>query len=533
MHTRAAGILLHPTSLPGKFGIGTLGKYAQEFIDYLAECGFTLWQTLPLGPTSFGDSPYASSSAFAGNPLLIDLEDLYGAYHFDPKWMEPPETVTAEGDIDFGPLVAWKLPLLKRIAAWFLGTGNDKSGFEDFKRANSEWLDDYALFTTIKEAHDKKALEADVRGIASTWNYFWPEGLKKRGGAAIAQWQAEHADEIEAVKAVQYFFDAQWRRVKDYANQKGIAIIGDMPIFAAGDSADVWAHKDLFQLDEDAKQTACAGVPPDYFSKTGQLWGNPLYRWEAHSADSFSWWKSRIRRALRLADYVRIDHFRGFDTYWRVPAGEKTAIIGKWIQAPGTELLSALQAEFPDLPVIAEDLGDITPEVLALRDKFMLPGMKVMQFAFSAEEAQAHGMRNSFLPHNYTQNCVCYTGTHDNDTLRGWLEENLATEDGRRTVALAAQYLFGLELEADELSEVVADGSLAANFIATALSSTASMCIIPMQDMLNLGTAARMNEPSTTGKNWKWRLRSMDFSGALYSPAELRHLNWLYGRSQV
>ena len=490
---RASGILLHPTSLPGHFGIGDLGPAAYHWVDWLAGTGCRLWQVLPLGPTGYGDSPYQCFSAFAGNPYLISPEfllrdnllhsnDLIEKLDFDPQ------------HVDFGTLIPWKLNLLERAFIRFSSTpGAIRTEFDSFCSENISWLDDYALFMAIKEAHGGGA-----------WGG-WPEPLRKRAPAALAQTRKTLADSILRFTFYQFVFFRQWNALRNYAHQKGLRIIGDIPIFVANDSSDVWSHPDLFFLDEELKPTVVAGVPPDYFSPTGQLWGNPLYRWDVHKSNGYKWWLERLRAALKLVDILRIDHFRGFAGYWEIPAGNPTAEEGRWVPGPGADFFNAVRSSLgADLPIIAEDLGLITPDVISLRDQFALPGMKVLQFGFS-------GPDNPFLPHSYPQNCVVYTGTHDNDTARGWYKSAPEKEKD-----FARRYL---EIDGTDF---------AWDLIRTAWRSTAVFAIAPLQDFLVLGTEARFNYPSRLGGNWEWRTKEADLSGELQG--RTKELNWLYQR---
>lgn len=499
---RRSGVILHPTSLAGDGGIGTLGKSAYAFIEWLKSAGQSLWQVLPLGPTGYGDSPYASFSTFAGNPLLIDLELLYEKGWCEKKALLLPDYIKKDGNVDFGAVVWWKLPVLKEAALYFIKNADNeaKELYKSFCKKNKEWLEMYASFMSIKDFYDKKALEEKPE--SSLWNVYWPKELARCEKEAVELWKKEHKDEIEVLKTIQFFFDYQWSCLKKKANEEGILLIGDIPIFVAPDSADVWANQKLFQLDKNGRLSAVAGVPPDYFSADGQLWGNPLYDWEAMKADKYSWWISRIKRIFELTDILRIDHFRGFEAYWSVPAGEKTAINGQWKKGPGLDLFNTIKRKLGDLPIIAEDLGVITDEVKELRDSCGFPGMKVLQFAFSKDEAEKNGMTNYFLPHTFNNaNCVMYTGTHDNDTLQGWLERINDDE-----LLLVAQYIEGKELSLEKCQALVKNGSLRKDMIKTAFASIAEYTILPMQDILGVGNEGRMNMPSTTGTNWTWRM---------------------------
>ncbi len=519
--TRASGILLHPTSLPTTNGIGTIGSQAKKFVDWLNSANQSLWQILPLGPTGYGDSPYASFSTFAGNPLLIDLDILVENKVLTETQIEPPDYIKASGYVDFGSVVWWKIPLLKLAASQFLkgkGSVSYKKKYDDFKMENAFWLDNYALFMSIKQHYDVKAQEEKREN--AMWSNYWPKELRSREKTALAAWLSAHEHDIEVQKAIQFFFFDQWNELKKYANKKGVSIIGDIPIFVASDSADVWANQELFQLDKNSQAKSVAGVPPDYFSETGQLWGNPLYDWEAMKEDGFQWWLNRIQACLKLVDYVRIDHFRGFEAYWSVPAKEETAINGKWVTCPGNELFSAIKKELGDIPIIAEDLGVITEGVEKLRDDFGLPGMRVLQFAFDINEAGSGGFVNPFLPHMYNQKTIVYTGTHDNDTMQGWI--NSAQDE---EIELLQEYLSG------GLSERRPNrDQLCASLISLALFSCADFAIIPLQDLFSLDSRARMNTPSTSGgTNWQWRMGEEYFSEEKAS--WLKYMGKLSGRN--
>ena len=489
---RSAGILLHPTSLPGAYGIGDLGPAAYAWLDWLVGCGCKLWQVLPLGPTGYGDSPYQCFSAFAGNPYLVSPHVLLeqGLLNSDdladmPAWDEQR--------VDFGRMYLWKPALLKKAFRHFLAKPEAVQGeFSAFCAENSNWLEDYALFTAIKENQG-----------GGSWDG-WPKNLRLREPSALQEARAMLASTIIRFSFYQFLFFRQWKALRAYANEKGVKIIGDIPIFVAYDSADVWAHPDLFHLDENGKPTVVAGVPPDYFSPTGQLWGNPLYNWEVHRASRYAWWLERLHATLNLVDILRIDHFRGFAGYWEIPAGNPTAEIGRWVKGPGEDFFKTVQANLGSLPILAEDLGVITPDVVRLRDRFGLPGMKILQFAFS-------GPDNPFLPHSHPQNCVVYTGTHDNDTTRGWYESAPEAEKD-----FARRYL-------------QADGNrFAWDLLRVAWGSVAVFALAPLQDLLDLGTSARMNFPSRLGGNWEWRMSNGALNDELQS--RVKELNWLYQR---
>lgn len=520
---RASGILLHPSSLPETAGIGTIGKQAYRFVDWLNSAKQRLWQILPLGPTGYGDSPYASFSTFAGNPLLIDLDMLVEQNRLTKIQATPPDYIRNSGYIDFGSVVWWKLPVLKTATAQFLALDENiakQSEYIQFKKKNAFWLDNYALFMSIKEFYDAKA--AEEKRFGAMWSNYWPKELVSRDEASLDAWKKVHKDGIEVQKVIQYFFFEQWYKLKNYANNLGISIIGDIPIFVASDSADVWANQQFFQLDKNSCPKAVAGVPPDYFSETGQLWGNPLYDWKAMQADGFNWWIQRIQAALALVDYVRIDHFRGFEAYWSIPAGEKTAVKGKWVPCPGRELFEVIQKKLGNSHIIAEDLGVITDGVKALRDDFNLPGMRVLQFAFDINEAGKGGYTNSFLPHMYSPNTIVYTGTHDNDTMQGWL--NTASNE---EITLLREYLSG------GLSKrLPTDKELCPALISLALFSCANFAVIPLQDVFAVGSEGRMNTPSTSGgTNWQWRMDSSFFDKN--KAAWLKRMSELSGRNMA
>ncbi|MBI1390648.1 MAG: 4-alpha-glucanotransferase [bacterium] len=502
---RTSGILLHPTSLPGRFGIGDIGSSAYQFVDFLCEARQSLWQVLPLGHTGFGDSPYQSFSAFAGNPLLINLEQL-AEWNFltDDDLASAP--VFPKTKVDFGQLIPWKHDLLSRAARRFSNQASDewRESFSNFCSQNGWWLEDYALFISLKEAHE-----------GAVWTK-WEQGVALREPQALSSWRERLSDRMQAAKFKQFMFARQWRHLKQYANQNGIQIVGDIPIYVAHDSADVWANRPLFFLDEAGDSTVVAGVPPDYFSETGQLWGNPLYRWEEQRDRVFQWWTARVRETLKDVDIVRIDHFRGFESYWEVPASEETAINGRWVPGPGAAFFDHLGGELGDLPIIAENLGVITDEVEALRNHFELPGMAIIQFAFGSDAT------NTSLPHHYVRNLAAYTGTHDNDTIVGWLngagrdDSTRSVEEANREIEFARRYV---KANGDEEQW---------DFIRAVTASVANIAVFPMQDVLGLGTEARMNQPGRATDNWLWRMDAEQFDSELAS--RLRELTELYGR---
>ncbi len=494
---RSSGILLHPTSLPGRFGIGDLGAGAYRFVDFLAAARQRLWQVLPLGPTGYGDSPYQSFSAFAGNPLLIALERLADDGLLSAADLAGLPALSPDR-VDYGAVVPEKWRCLRTSFARFDAAARHelRQAFDAFCADAADWLDDYALFMALKEAHGGAA-----------WNT-WPEDLRGRQRAALKRAGADLAEAVRFQQYAQWLFFRQWAAVRAYAATRRIRIIGDIPIFVAYDSADVWANPDLFYLDEDGTPTVVAGVPPDYFSATGQLWGNPLYDWQRLARTGYDWWIRRFRATLTQVDIVRIDHFRGFEAYWEVPAGAATAVNGRWVPGPGAAVFEAVRAALGDVPIIAEDLGLITPPVEALRDQLGFPGMAVLQFAFGDKPD------NPYLPHNHRHNLVVYSGTHDNDTTAGWYAA--ADEPVRHHVR---HYL------------ARAGDDIAWDFIRTALASVADTAVVPLQDVLALGSEGRMNRPGLAGGNWDWRFRADDLHPRL--AARLADLTTLYGRDDT
>ena len=468
---RSSGILLHPTSFPSPYGIGSLGKEAYEFIDFLFESNQKLWQVFPLGPTGFGDSPYQCFSAFAGNPLFIDLDLLIKENLLFQE--EILQHGFSNNIVDYGSVINFKFNVLKKSYHHFISCKNldIKNEFDHFIIENKFWLDDYSLFMSLKDYFN-----------GNSWNN-WEKDIKFRKKEKISEYSLKLEKKINFYKYLQFIFFKQWKNLKNYANSKNISIIGDVPIFVAFDSSDAWSNPELFLFDEDRNPTKVAGVPPDYFSETGQLWGNPLYNWDYLEKTSFKWWVDRVKANLNLYDLIRIDHFRGFESFWAVPFGEKTAINGEWVKCPGEKLFSTLKKELESLPIIAEDLGIITPQVESLRDAFSFPGMKILQFAFYP------GQDNPYLPHNHIRNCVVYTGTHDNDTTLGWY--NKLNYNDKEYIK---KYL-NLENDYD----------ISWKLIKTAWSSVANISITPLQDLLCLESFARINTPGKAGGNWQWR----------------------------
>ncbi len=491
---RKSGILLHPTSLPGKWGIGDLGRWAYRFADFLEESGQRLWQILPLGPPAYGNSPYQCYSSIAGNPLLISLEGLV-----EQKWLSPADLKINPGFpasyVDYGAVIPFKQKLLKKAANTFFRRNAKSiwSEFQEFCDQKKSWLDTFAEYAALKEAN---------------------------GGLAWTEWKQQKLNnprDILDQKFIQFEFFRQWKALKKYCNERQIEIIGDIPIFVAHDSADVWGNPELFNLNKRGNPKTVAGVPPDYFSKTGQCWGNPLYRWDIMEKNGYRWWINRVRSMLDLVDITRLDHFRGFEKYYKIPGTSNTALGGRWVKGPGDKVFKALQKALGKMPFIAEDLGYITPEVHALRDRWGFPGMRVLQFAFGNQSPD-----DPFKPYNFVRNCVVYTGTHDNDTTVGWFkspgtaDSTLAPEQVRSEREAALRYLNskGKQIHWD--------------FIRLALSSVADMAIFPMQDLLGLGSEARMNRPATMENNWRWRLRDRQLSPEL--SLKLREMTRMYGR---
>lgn len=490
---RSSGILLHITSLPGKYGIGTMGEEAYRFIDFLIESQQKVWQILPLGHTGFGDSPYQCFSAFAGNPLIIDLERLVWEGYLHQHDL-PETTGFSHDEAEFAKVNEYLYPLLSKAYTQFKTRfGVDKYKYEAFCRQNKYWLEDYAIFMALKKHFNNKS-----------WNN-WTSEIKLRKPEALEKYKIELKDQIGFYKFIQFVFYKQWAEIKSYANINGISVIGDIPLYVAFDSADAWANPEIFEFDEDMNPVNVAGVPPDYFSETGQLWGNPIYNWDYLQQTEFHWWIERIKANFKLYDVLRIDHFRGLAAYWAVPYGEKTAIKGEWVNAPGFELFETILEKLGDLPIIAEDLGVITPDVEQLRDGFEFPGMKILQFAFDMSE------ENCFLPHTFNSNCIVYTGTHDNDTTLGRYNESSPEEKKMM------QEYFNID-----------HSDPAWSFIRLAWSTVAYMAIVPMQDILRLDTQARMNFPGKPSGYWKWRYKKGDLKAE--HAAFLRSITKLFGR---
>jgi 4-alpha-glucanotransferase len=491
---RSAGILLHPTSLPGRCGIGDLGAEAYRFVDFLAAAGQKLWQVLPLGPTGFGDSPYQLFSAFAGNPLLIALE------HEQADDSTAPD-LPAES-VDYGAVIPYKLATLRAA----FGRFHPSSEFNEFRDRNSWWLDDYALFMAVKHAHGGEAVWTE-----------WEPAIAAHRPDAVPLWRDRLRVEIGFHEYTQFEFFRQWSALKRYCRDRGIRIMGDVPIYVAHDSAEVWAHPDLFQVDSAGKPIVVAGVPPDYFSSVGQLWGNPIYRWDRMAESGFAWWIARLRSAFSFFDLVRLDHFRGFEAYWEVPARESNAVNGRWVKGPGAPLFESLQRALGELPIVAENLGVITPEVEAIRRQFVFPGMAILQFAFG-NDPQAP----DFKPHNYTRDLVAYSGTHDNDTTVGWWStagsgfSTRTAEDVRKEREFAKRYL-------------ATDGcAIHWAFIRALMASVADTILVPLQDVLGLGSEARMNTPAVPSGNWRWRYRQQALTPQLAH--RLREMAEIYDR---
>lgn len=466
---RSAGVLLHPTSLPGSTGIGTLGREARHFIDFLVDAGLKYWQVFPLGPTGFGDSPYQCFSAFAGNPYFIDLETLVGQHYLEENDLAELRRLPADR-VDYGAQWVLRWPILRKAYQAFTADASraDKADFAAFRKNHKDWLEAYARFIALKGKYD-----------GSSWQ-LWPSGVRQYSKVRKSSVKSELSEEIDAQAWFQFEFFRQWLELKSYANTRGVQIFGDIPIFVAMDSSDVWTHPTLFQMDDDLRPTAVAGVPPDYFAAEGQLWGNPLYDWDKHHATNYAWWLSRLRASFQLYDVVRIDHFRGFDEYCRIPASAINALHYKWVKGPGLALFEAIHKEFPDAKLVAEDLGIITDSVRALVEATGVPGMKVLQFGFEGA--------TEYLPHNGVPNSVLYPGTHDNDTAWGWFsKQSEPVKDFFR------QYLR------------VPGDAVPWDMVRAGYAAPSRLFIVPMQDLLSLGSESRMNTPGQAVGNWHWR----------------------------
>ncbi|KXG78101.1 4-alpha-glucanotransferase [Thermotalea metallivorans] len=489
---RSSGILMHITSLPGPYGIGSFGKEAYRFVDFLEKAGQKYWQLLPLGPTGFGDSPYQSFSSFAGNPYLIDFESLVVDGLLEEEDFQGLDFGENPEKVDYEKIYRNKFFVLRK--AYAKGKKRFAGVVEKFKGKHREWIEDYALYMAVKEQFDMKP-----------WKD-WDEDIKLREEKALLYYKKELKEEIKYWIFLQYLFFKQWMALKKYANGKGIRIIGDIPIYVAEDSADAWANSEIFRLDGKKTPITIAGCPPDSFSEIGQLWGNPIYRWDVLEERGFDWWIHRIQGNLKLYDVIRIDHFRGFESYWEIPYGSKTAATGRWVKGPGMKLFKAVQKHLGDIEIIAEDLGFLTKQVIQFRNRSGYPGMKVLQFAFDTRE------ESDYLPHNYEKHCVVYTGTHDNDTIMGWMKTA-----NQEDVEYAIRYLHLSEQEGYHWG-----------FIRGAWSSVGNLAIAPMQDFLGLGSEARMNIPSTIGGNWQWRMKKEDLTKTLAE--KIFQITKLYGR---
>jgi 4-alpha-glucanotransferase len=504
---RLSGILLHPTSLPGPFGIGDLGAGAYHFVRFLQDSSQHVWQMLPLGPTGYGNSPYQTFSAFAGNPLLLSLDILQA-----DGWLAASDLANAPPfsahRVAYETVIAFKQRILWQAFETFQRTA-DRSQLDDlgaFSQRQAEWLDDYTLFMALKELHGGEAWTA------------WERSIARREPTALERWRQKLAPRVQFHAFLQYQFFRQWQHLKAACHQHGIQLFGDVPIFIAHDSADVWAHPELFYLDVDGHPTVVAGVPPDYFSQTGQRWGNPLYRWEVIAASGHAWWIQRLRTMREMVDIIRLDHFRGFEAYWEVPAAAETAIDGRWVEGPGAAFFEALSQALGKLPLVAEDLGLITPEVRALRERLRLPGMRVLQFGFGGDPRT-----NEHCPHNYTRDCVVYTGTHDNNTSVGWWREvEEPTESRESREPMQAERMAALKYMASDGREIHWD------MIRLALASVGSLAIVPLQDVLGLGQEARMNYPGKPDGNWQLRYAADLLTEEL--AGRLRELTEIYGR---
>ncbi len=496
MPMRASGILMHISSLPSPWGIGTFGKAAYDFVDFLHRTGQQYWQILPVGPTSYGDSPYQSFSTFAGNPYFIDLDFLREDGLLEPGEYKGLPWSRSNAYVDYGTLYQLRYPVLRKAA--LRGLKRDAEEVAAFREKNTAWVEDYALFMALKGANDGKSWQE------------WGKPLRHREPEALTECRKTYADEIDFWVYLQFLFFRQWKKLKEYAKKQGVSLVGDLPIYVALDSADVWASPSLFALDGDLVPKEVAGVPPDYFSADGQLWGNPLYDWEAHKKENYAWWISRVQAARELYDFIRIDHFRGFASYCAIPYGDKNARRGKWVPGPGMELFQALKKALGPLPIIAEDLGVLTEDVTELLQESGYPGMKVLQFAFDS------GWDNAYLPHNHVENSIVYTGTHDNDTVMHWWHHTLTKKQRKET----AEYLRLTNREGIHWGMVRA-----------AWGSVAKLAVAPIQDILGLDGQARMNTPSTLGNNWRFRITAEQLTPAVEK--RLLQMTRMYGRYAI
>ena len=494
---RKNGVLLHITSLPSKYGIGTLGKEAYAFVDFLKRADQQIWQVLPVCPTGYGDSPYASYSTFAGNPYLIDLETLEEEGLLKAEEYRNLTWCEQEDQVDFGKMYTQRYPILEKASSRFLQ--NPTPDYVEFCKVHASWLDDYALFMALKDLHQGKPwLE-------------WVIPYRKYDAQAAQVWTQENQARVDYYKSLQYFFFTQWEKLRQYANKNGISILGDLPIYVALDSVDAWSHPELFMFDEDGKPSLVAGCPPDGFSEDGQLWGNPIYNWEYHKETGYAWWINRIDHATKVMDILRIDHFRGFDSYYAIPAGATTAKVGEWLQGPGIDLFKAIEAKLGKKEIIAEDLGYLTDSVKQLLADSGFPGMKVLEFAFDSRD----GSGAEYLPYNYPKNCVAYAGTHDNDTIQGWFQ---MINDGDRKYA-------------QDFMDAYNPGEYHWEMMRTVIASPADTTIVQAQDLLGLDSSSRMNTPGKMGGNWTWRLKP----GQINADVEgtLKWVTDLYGRAPI
>ena len=494
---RKNGVLLHITSLPSKYGIGTLGKEAYAFVDFLKRADQQIWQVLPVCPTGYGDSPYASYSTFAGNPYLIDLETLEEEGLLKPEEYQNLTWYEQEDQVDFGKMYTQRYPILEKASSRFLQ--NPTPDYVEFCKGHASWLDDYALFMALKDLHQGKPwLE-------------WETPYRKYDAKAVQAWTQDNQARVDYYKSLQYFFFTQWEKLRQYANKNGISILGDLPIYVALDSVDAWSHPELFMFDEDGKPSLVAGCPPDGFSEDGQLWGNPIYNWEYHKETGYAWWINRIDHATKVMDILRIDHFRGFDSYYAIPAGATTAKVGEWLQGPGIDLFKAIEAKLGKKEIIAEDLGYLTDSVKQLLADSGFPGMKVLEFAFDSRD----GSGAEYLPYNYPKNCVAYAGTHDNDTIQGWFQ---MINDGDRKYA-------------QDFMDAYNPDEYHWEMMRTVIASPADTTIVQAQDLLGLDSSSRMNTPGKMGGNWTWRLKP----GQINADVEgtLKWVTDLYGRAPM